>query len=72
MPQEAALEKAKRQKKKKKSRKKEIRIEPRVGLAFRDWLDGYTVFPVRPSIYRNIKVGFTGETSQAGAGPTWT
>ena len=36
---------------------KEISLEPRVNLVFGDWLTGYAVFLVRPSI-QSVKVRF--------------
>lgn len=50
----------KRNKEEKKIKKcignKEISIESRVGLAFGNWLNEYTAFLAKQSIYRNTKV----------------
>lgn len=35
---------------------KEVRIEPRVGLAFGDWLTGYPLVLVKQSVYRGMEV----------------
>lgn len=37
-------------------RNKEISVQPSTGLAFGDWLAGYTVFLVKQSVYRHVKV----------------
>lgn len=38
------------------NKEQEVSIKPRVGLAFGDWLTGYTEFLVNRSIYRDTKV----------------
>ena len=37
-------------------RNKEISIEPRVCLAFGDWLTGYTAFLVKGNVSRDVQV----------------
>lgn len=57
------------------SRNKEMSKQPRVGLAFGDWLTGYTAFPVRRSIVKDTKLSkfqFADLAPWAGAAASWT